>query len=394
MIAKYFPRILACLTIFMVIVLKADAQPDGAKLFTNNCFSCHNVKGDKIGPGLAGVSKTLSKEYLYKWVKNAPAVIASGDPHAVEISKKYAGEMTPFPSLTNEEIDAILAYVDAEAAKPAAGAGQAGAAGGAGVNEEKSDPVFLYIIIIVMIVLAIMLSRVIRTLDKLATEKQGEVYVEPKPVTYYLRNRKLIAAAVILGIILLGYGAVDSTRHLGRQEGYMPKQPIAFSHKIHAGINQIDCKYCHSGAEKSKTAGIPSVNVCMNCHKGITEGSTTGTTEISKIQAAFDNNQPIEWTKVHNLPDHVFFSHQQHVNVGKVECETCHGDVKEMDVVKQVKPLSMGWCVNCHRDTKVQFANNEYYKIFEKYHEDIKSGKVSSITAEQVGGTECQRCHY
>lgn len=103
---------------------------------------------------------------------------------------------------------------------------------------------------------------------------------------------------------------------------------------------------------------------------------------------------PIEWVRIHNLPDHAYFNHAQHVAVGKVECQTCHGPVEAMEVVKQYSPLSMGWCVNCHRQTEVKFADNEYYKSYQRYHEEIKKGERKAVTVEEIGGLECQKCHY
>jgi hypothetical protein len=141
----------------------------------------------------------------------------------------------------------------------------------------------------------------------------------------------------------------------------------------------------------------------MNCHKGIKEGTLTGTTEISKIYAALDYNpetqtygpnpKPIKWTRVHNLPDFAYFNHSQHVKVGGVMCQTCHGPVEEMTVAKQFAPLTMSWCINCHRETEVKMAGNHYYDKYHKYLSN-KYGADAKITVEKIGGTECGRCHY
>ena len=182
---------------------------------------------------------------------------------------------------------------------------------------------------------------------------------------------------------------------LGRQQNYAPLQPVKFSHKVHAGINGTDCLYCHHTAEYSKSAGIPPVNVCWNCHSIVREGTNSGKFEINKIVTAYEKTRkPIPWIRIHNLPDHVFFSHAQHVGAGKLACEECHGPVKEMDVMYQHHELSMGWCLDCHRTHRVQFMENNYYSIFKEYHEKIKSGLMDSVTVEQIGGTNCQRCHY
>ena len=183
--------------------------------------------------------------------------------------------------------------------------------------------------------------------------------------------------------------------NIGRQKAYAPQQPIKFSHKVHAGQNQIDCEYCHNLAEYSKSAGIPSSNVCMNCHVIVVEGTRSGKFEISKIARAQETNIPIQWVKVHNLPDHVFFSHAQHVGAGKLDCEECHGIVEEMDVIHQVEDLSMGWCLDCHRTRSVDFENNAYYDaLFREYHEKLKQGEMDSVLVKDIGGTNCQKCHY
>ncbi len=206
---------------------------------------------------------------------------------------------------------------------------------------------------------------------------------------------RIITVTVLLGAFIwltnmLYHEAVD----LGRQEAYAPLQPIKFSHEVHAGLNQTDCFYCHSTAEYSKSAGIPSVNVCMNCHLIVREGTNSGKFEIDKIYHAFENNIPIEWVRVHNLPDHVFFSHAQHVGAGKLDCAECHGPVEEMDVLTQHADLSMGWCLDCHKTRKVQFIENDYYATYKEFHDQITSGMIDSVTVEQIGGTDCMKCHY
>jgi len=181
---------------------------------------------------------------------------------------------------------------------------------------------------------------------------------------------------------------------LGRQESYAPDQPIKFSHKVHAGENGIDCMYCHTTVEQGKSAGIPADNLCMNCHIIIREGTNSGKFEIAKVVEANETKTPIEWVRIHNLPDHVFFSHAVHVGSGKLDCAQCHGPVEEMDIMQQYSDLSMGWCVNCHRDTKVDFGNNGYYEHFVKMHEEFKNGTIDSVTAADLGANDCMRCHY
>ena len=326
--------------------------------------------------------------------------------------------MTAFPQLSNEEIDAILKYVD-EYKAPVAAAPTAGAPSGAEAPDSNG---WLYTVITLsLLVLVVILWRANSTLRRAANEKEG--IANEKEIPLY-RSKLMIAIFAILVFIFAGYWLVNGAVNEGRQQNYRPLQPIFYSHKVHAGINQINCLYCHAGAEKSRQAMIPSSNVCMNCHKQINsysgdaehklvtaEGkSINGTEQIQMLYryagwdpAKKDYNRdangnilatPIKWVKIHNLPDHVYFNHSQHVKVGKVQCQSCHGPIQEMDEVYQFSALSMGWCINCHRQTEVQFTNNNYYSIFEKYHAEIKSGKRAGVTEAEMGGTECQKCHY
>lgn len=186
----------------------------------------------------------------------------------------------------------------------------------------------------------------------------------------------------------------DAAINLGRTTDYAPDQPIKFSHKVHAGDNKIDCKYCHHTAEYSKSAGIPAMELCMNCHVLVREGTNSGKFEISKVVDAYENKKSVEWIRIHNLPDHVFFSHAQHVGVANVDCKQCHGPVEEMDIMRQTSDLSMGWCVNCHRDTEVNFKGNAYYDNYMKLHDELKGGGIDTIRAVNIGANDCMRCHY
>ncbi len=391
------------------------AAPDGKALFQSNCASCHNPLKDATGPALKDMDKRVpSKEWLYQWVHNSAALIASGDKHAVEIYNKWNKiPMTPFPNLSTEEIDAIIDYVNSvEPAGPAAGPAAAQSA-------PQEDHTWIYsIITVTLLLLTLILWRINTSLRRAANEKEGQS--TPKDVPLY-RNKTVIAIGAIIVFIVAGYWIVNGGIEMGRQQNYMPEQPIFYSHKVHAGINQINCLYCHGGAEASKHALIPSGNVCMNCHKQIDEYTgedlftaegkkVDGTAEIQKLyeytgwdpmikdyRRDAEGNivaTPIPWVKVHNLPDHVYFNHSQHVAVGGVQCQQCHGSIEGMDEVYQFAPLSMGWCVNCHRQTEVRFADNDYYSIYRKFHEEIKSGHRAGVTVEDIGGTECQKCHY
>jgi len=211
---------------------------------------------------------------------------------------------------------------------------------------------------------------------------------------------KKIKRRWILGIIFLValvwqikllYEAGSS---LGRQQNYEPDQPVKFSHVVHAHDNQINCRYCHFTVEESKSAGIPGVDVCWNCHSIVREGTHSGRHQINMVVDAHDQGTPIRWIRVHNLPDHVFFSHAQHVGAGKIECSTCHGAIEKMDRVRQVEDLSMGWCINCHRDTEVQYFDNQFFTQYKELQKSIKSGEIDRVTVEMIGGTECSKCHY
>jgi hypothetical protein len=260
------------------------------------------------------------------------------------------------------------------------------------------------------------LLQVNSNLKKLSDDKEGIPSAEPIP---YYRNKSYITFIILILFVIGGYYLVEAAIGLGRTKGYQPEQPIFYSHKVHAGTNQVSCLYCHGGAWESKHASVPSLNVCMNCHAAINDykgeklyredgKEVNGTDEIQKLYSytGYDPKagkytqpgKPVEWIKIHNLPDHVFFSHAQHIRAGKVQCQTCHGPIQEMNEVKQFADLSMGWCINCHRTTKVNFPDssgnegNKFYSIYEKFHKDLKPG--DSVTVEKIGGTECQKCHY
>ncbi len=405
------------LTFFAVV---AHAQ-DGEALFKANCASCHHPIKDATGPALKGATERApSQDWLHNWVKNSAAVIASGDAYANKIYTEWnKTAMTGFANLSNEEIDAILAYTNAYVDKSAVAAGPAA---GAAQSEDSGGNTWLYAILtLVLLFVAIILSQVNKLLGKNANDKAGLPNKQPIP---FYRNKVYIALAAIICFIGIGVFLSKGGVEMGRQQNYMPEQPIFYSHKVHAGINQINCQYCHSGAEKSKHAMVPSTNVCMNCHKQINEYTgaaehplytaegkeVNGTEEIQKLYEYAGWNpvkkeynrdaegnilaKAIPWIKIHNLPDHVYFNHSLHVVSGKVQCQQCHGSIEEMDEVKQHADLSMGWCINCHRETDVQFADNHYYSIFEKYHQEIKDGTRESVKVSDVGGLECQKCHY
>ena len=388
---------------------------DGKALFNQKCASCHAIDKNLVGPALKGVEDRWDdKAMLYDWVRNSAAVIKKGYPRAVAVYNEYNKvQMTAFPELKNEDIDAILGYINTGGAKAAAAA--AAPAGGTPADDAaESDSNLLYgILTLILAVIALILLQVNSNLRKMSDEVEGEYVAEPIP---FYRNKAYIAIFAILLFLGGGYLTFQGAQGLGRSQNYQPEQPIYYSHTVHAGINQINCLYCHGGAQESKHANIPSVNVCMNCHMGINEYAkgpkiyredgteVDGTAEINKLYkyAGWDpakkqytgKGEPIEWVRIHNLPDHVYFNHSQHVTAGKQNCQTCHGEIQKMDEVYQFSDLSMGWCVNCHRESKVQFTDNKFYSIYEQFHEDMKNKKLDSVTVEKIGGTECQKCHY
>ncbi len=270
---------------------------------------------------------------------------------------------------------------------PEMGIGQAPGAPAPSVNVEyQSIYVTLALMVGVLILVILLLVFISVNLVNLVRVREGKEAYSFGGTLAITKNYALNPYVASLGTLVVAvvglFIAVPIARGVGHSQGYAPDQPIWFSHKIHAGQFEIDCQYCHSGASKGKNAWIPAVSVCMNCHKGIQEGAVTGTKEIAKIYAAYDNNVPIEWVRVHNLPDLSYFNHQQHVVAGKVECQECHGPVQEMDVLYQYNTLSMGWCINCHRTKEVQ---KDLYKAL---------GREEVVTVADQGGTECARCHY
>jgi len=400
---------------FFSIAQLAQAQ-DGKALFNAKCASCHAIDKQLVGPALKGVEDRWDdKKMIYEWVRNSAAVIKKGYPRAVTVYNEFNKvQMTAFPELKDQDIDAVLGYINTGGAAKAGATMTAAPADGGGGNEDKSDSNLMYgVLTLILAVIALILLQVNSNLRKIADEAEGVRSAEPIP---FYRNKAYIAVLAIVLFLVGGYVTFQSAQGLGRSKNYQPEQPIYYSHTVHAGINQINCLYCHGGAQESKHANIPSVNVCMNCHMGINEyakgpqllredgSKVDGTAEIQKLYqyAGWDpgtkkytgKGKAIEWVRIHNLPDHVYFNHSQHVTAGKQQCQTCHGEIQKMGEVYQFSDLSMGWCINCHRESKVQFTENKFYSIYEKFHEDLKKGTLDSVTVEKIGGTECQKCHY
>jgi mono/diheme cytochrome c family protein len=424
---KYFTttRLLLLVTFFAFSFSKINAQDvnaAGKAVFTAKCASCHIMGKDFTGPNLHGVLDRWGGDTkgIHTWILNWKEAVSAGFEEAQKVKDFSPTEMQIFKGqISDAELDAVIKYVTEwqppVPPKPEDGGGGGGSGGGA---------LIFGIISLIMALIALILMQVNSNLKKLSDDTEG--ILRPDPVPFY-KNKVYIALFSIVLFIVGGYYTASALIDFGRQKHYQPEQPIFYSHKVHAGINQINCLYCHGAAMDSKHAAIPSVNVCMNCHKTINayekgpklfrEDGTevNGTREIEKLfsyagfdpknSAAWDPSKakPIAWTKIHSLPDHVYFNHSQHIKAGKVQCQSCHGEITNMDEVYQFSELSMGWCINCHRNTKVDFykidssgkaTGNKFYSIYEKFHNDIKSGKMDSVTVKDIGGLECQKCHY
>ncbi|MGB3591861.1 MAG: c-type cytochrome [Nonlabens sp.] len=395
----------------------------GEALFKSNCASCHKLYKNATGPLLHGVNERREREWLYKWIKNSPALIASGDQQAVELYNEWGQKnMNTFLGLSNTDIDNILAYTDIPKPEPPVG-------GGGGGSEQvvptgmdaMTQNIILGALALVLLLLVVLLIVVNKTLKRFAeangiqTEFEEEESVSRAPIwKAFLQNQFLVLVTSILLLLGSAYFAYGALMSVGVDQGYAPLQPIHYSHRIHAGASQIDCKYCHSSARESKHSGIPSLNVCMNCHKaiaevapetyqeGMEEYGVDYNKEIQKLYAAVGWNedemsysgktQPVRWVRIHNLPDLAYFNHAQHVTAGNIACQTCHGPVEEMEIMYQYSPLTMGWCINCHRETTVDLQGNGYYEEIHRELSEKRGGR--QLTIADLGGLECGKCHY
>lgn len=388
----------------------------GAAIFKQKCTACHGLEKAVVGPALKGIDTKYDEAFLLKWIKNAPAFIASGDALAVKASEYSPVMMSAFPELSDDDIKNIIAYVKVGDPKPAVdpNAAQAGAGGTATPAGVSNFMLFgLLAVIIIAFLVVLVLNKVIQTLERVMLQKNGLAVEEENNVDKdrfaglkkLSKNKKFILFIVLLSVIFLGSAGWKGMWETGVHTGYQPVQPIKFSHQLHAGINKVDCQYCHSGAYSSKNASIPSLNVCMNCHNYVKasekyDGKTSP--EIMKIYSALDynedtqvygtNTKPVEWIRIHNLPDLAYFNHSQHVSVAGIECQKCHGPIQTMEEVYQYSPLTMKWCINCHRETEVNHKDNPYYDKLIAAHDKLKKGE--KVTAAVLGGLECAKCHY
>ena len=394
-------------------------QKEGKKLFKSLCASCHKLDKKLVGPALGNIEERRENDWLKAWIKNNAELRASGDRDAIEVFEEYNGSsMTAFPQLTDKNIDDILYYTTVgEIKKVADNAGQNAVAAPTAVAPEWLIYLLAAAIIVAFLMIASLLKQVSELKGNTKPDTQSNIKRDLQELWVGVKNNTFLKVLSTIFLLLIGAYVVFGTLFkVGVDEGYMPLQEIAFSHKIHAGDNKIDCQYCHSSAKHSKTSGIPSANVCMNCHKNISEvaedtkiewdGLTYGKVELDKeIAKVYDAvgwdadnleytgvTKPIKWVRVHNLPDFVYFNHSQHVTVAGLKCQKCHGPVEEMDEMYQYSPLTMGWCIDCHKETKVDLKGNEYYK---KIHEELaKKFNVEQVTIAQLGGKECGKCHY
>jgi mono/diheme cytochrome c family protein len=391
----------------------------GEALFKANCTSCHKIDQRMTGPALGPtISSETDDKWLTHWIQNNQALIAAKDPKALKIWNEFnqAG-MNVFTNLSDGDVSNILGYVRKEwktmQAAPAAGAANGAAAGAAAADSGPSDfTIFVLVgVIILAFIIILVLNKVIGTLERLLLKKQGflpeedELAVAGVAVDRFalakniLKNKKLVFF-ILLCVTIAGSSWTWVTLwNTNVHQGYQPVQPIKYSHELHAGIMKIDCQYCHGGAYKSKNASIPSLNVCMNCHKAV----KTESPEIHKIYDAlgydpqtqkYDSTKarPIQWVRIHNLPDLAYFNHSQHVKVAGLRCQTCHGPIETMKEVYQYSPLTMKWCIQCHKRTEVNAKGNAYYDNMIQVHDRIKHGE--KVTEASIGGIECGKCHY
>ena len=424
-----------------------DGDPkNGEKLFKANCTACHALDKQVIGPPLKGVVERVKteggvdKDWLHKWIKDNKALRASGDKYANEIFEKFnKTEMQVFPNLTEKDIDDILAFTTnppaPEEKKPEANPATDATAAA------PADKTTTNVVIISLLAIAGLLVWILIKLRQLVTLGQSEELAglnETRVRSFkemYEKFHYVGKALLAILAILAAYGVWNWLMWIGVYKGYKPEQPIYFSHKIHAGEQKIDCQLCHSSAKYGKVSEIPSMNVCMNCHRTISEYNKDHYMEPGKDKAFYDGEiqkiyaatgwdpakqqytgktQPVEWTRIHNMPDFVYFNHSQHVIAGEqaiinsfnkknpnnkidVVCKACHGKIDTMNVVQMANDFTMGWCIECHRTTEVDMNNGYNKEYFKNLHDKLKKQYPQDggkITVDAIGGLECGKCHY
>ena len=412
-ISQFFGIISLSLFLFSSSLLHAQNEEEnsfdpsivknGESLFKGNCTVCHAINDVIIGPALRDVHERQSEEWIYAFIKNSQKVIKSGDEYAVNLYNEYNKTLMTSFDFSDEELNAILTYIKDESTKEVQivvadvtdSSGQAIDPSVSSNNFYLSLGLNLFLLLVIIFILfrftnlskKYVLLQDNQSKGKLLDEEDKEIVDSGFNIKEFIKSNKIVGITSFLFIGIFVKSCIDGLYTVGIQQNYQPTQPIAFSHKVHAGQYEIDCNYCHTGVNISKSANIPSVNICMNCHNAI----ETDKPEIQKILAAYEENRPIEWVRVHNLPDLAYFNHKQHVAVGGLDCATCHGPIEEMDVVYQYSELTMGWCINCHRESEVNSKGNDYYKKLVELH---NSSSKKPMTVEDIGGLECSKCHY
>jgi mono/diheme cytochrome c family protein len=396
-----------------------NRQKEGRKLFRSLCASCHKLDKKLVGPALGGVEERRENSWLKSWIKNN-AEFQKVNAEAAEASLYATTAMNAFPQLTDKNIDDILYYTTVGEIKKVPAPGET-SIGGNVVSDGGAPSWVIYFLAGAIVVAFLMIAGLLKQVNELKGKKKPEIQSNLRRDLQELwaglkKNTFLKVLGTIFALLMGAYIVFGMLFSVGVDQGYQPIQPIAFSHKIHSGENKIDCQYCHSSAKHSKHSGIPSVNVCMNCHMAIAEvaegteiewngqiyGKERLDREIAKVYdaAGWDpeeleytgEEKPVKWVRIHNLPDLVYYNHAQHVTVGGIKCQKCHGPVEEMDEMYQYSPLTMGWCINCQRETNVDLKGNEYYA---KIHDQLaKQYGVEKVTIAQLGGLECGKCHY
>jgi len=385
----------------------AAAIAAGDALFKNNCAQCHAVNEQVVGPALGGITKRRPISWILPWIKNSSKVVASGDEYAVALYNKFNKQQMPSFALSDKEITSIVSYITSQ--EGAAGVVPNGGptignaattdnkvdgAGGAEVGAGKYVDILLIVLVVVLIVLMVTLVIIGNLMKDVLRGRKDLDGRDVEILEQRFDWSKLYRSTAMRGVVgtvfalVLLYAGVQSVMAVGLAQGYQPTQPIAFSHKLHAGEHQINCAYCHTSVYKAKSANIPSANICMNCHSQI----KTESPEIKKIYRAIERKQPIQWVRIHNLPDLAYFNHSQHTQVGGLQCQTCHGPIQNMEVVYQYSALTMGWCINCHREMPLNTKDNKYYDNLVKLHDTKNAG--APFTVSSNGGTECSKCHY
>ena len=417
-----FKSCILLIAVLFTFSFQVFAQPDGKQIFKANCTACHNIgEGRLIGPGLKGVTEKRNKEWLKQWINSSSELIASGDADAIAIFEEYNKSVMTSFYFSDEDFEALYGYLE----NPPIEEVKVASATGTTQDEGMQSSTKMMLVALVLLTLVFLLTSIKNSLKESLgqeTETVSETVIT-QTKTFLANNINKLFVGLFIMIVILKF-VFDTLMGIGITTSYQPEQPIAFSHKIHAGDNSIDCNYCHSSARTSKHSGIPSANVCMNCHASITSGPTTGTTEIQKIYDAIGYDpdtrtyiegyvqKPIEWIKVHNLPDLAYFNHSQHVTVGGLECQQCHGNMQEKTVGQVATmqelnnisfnkkdsiefdhaTLTMGFCIDCHRQSEVKMDGNDYYTSM---HEKMKKKYAGQkITVEKMGGLECGKCHY